>query len=283
MHKLLVVYMLRLTQNPITKHVAMPTEAASQLPSLVTAWPRITQNDAQLVSPTTDDGSNAARVRSNSRARACDKFDHEIKLLVLGGSNVGKSCVLLRYVDNKFAENLGGTIGIDFQDRIIEIHDPNYRRYSPRGALPVVLKARIWDTAGQERFRSVTTSYYRATRGVLLVFDVSDRQSFDDIGHWCDDAKKYGRENIVLALFGNKTDIGPREVSECEARAYADSLGMLYEEGSAKEGVERIDDIFSRLLIMTLEAHEDYVSRPDAPVESLVVVKPDRRGKRCSC
>ena len=99
-------------------------------------------------------------------------YDYLIKLLLIGDSGVGKSCLLLRFSDDAFNTSFITTIGIDFKIRTVEIDNKR-------------CKLQIWDTAGQERFRTITTAYYRGAMGILLVYDITDEQSFANIRNWC--------------------------------------------------------------------------------------------------
>ena len=99
-------------------------------------------------------------------------YDYLIKLLLIGDSGVGKSCLLLRFSDDAFNTSFITTIGIDFKIRTVEIDNKR-------------CKLQIWDTAGQERFRNITSAYYRGAMGILLVYDITDEQSFANIRNWC--------------------------------------------------------------------------------------------------
>lgn len=100
-----------------------------------------------------------------------DKYDFVFKILLIGNSSVGKSSLLLRFSDNIFHETFLPTIGVDFKIRTIE----------QAGS---IIKLQMWDTAGQEKFRTITSAYYKGAQGIVLVFDVTDRKSFDDIKNW---------------------------------------------------------------------------------------------------
>lgn len=112
---------------------------------------------------------------------------------MLGNSGVGKSSILSRYTDNKFPLNLMGTAGIDFKHKYIELDSK-------------VIKLEIFDTAGQERYHSITTNYYQGVMGILLVYDVSDPSSFQDVHKWMDQIRNNIGEDVIIALLGNKID-----------------------------------------------------------------------------
>jgi Ras-related protein Rab-1A len=128
-------------------------------------------------------------------------YDYLFKLLLIGNSSVGKSSLLLRFSDNIFSERYHfylfsflPTIGVDFKIRTFESSGST-------------VKLQIWDTAGQERFKTITASYYKGAHGIILVYDITDRQSFKDIENWLAEVDKYGNENVVKMLVGNKSDL----------------------------------------------------------------------------
>ncbi|KAK8531994.1 hypothetical protein V6N13_131345 [Hibiscus sabdariffa] len=127
-----------------------------------------------------------------SRARA--DYDYLIKLLLIGDSGVGKSCLLLRFSDGSFTTSFITTIGIDFKIRTIELDGKR-------------IKLQIWDTAGQERFRTITTAYYRGAMGILLVYDVTDESSFNNIRNWIRNIEQHASDNVNKVLVGNKADM----------------------------------------------------------------------------
>lgn len=113
---------------------------------------------------------------------------------------VGKSCLLLRFCDNSFTPSFITTIGIDFKIRTMEIDGER-------------VKLQIWDTAGQERFRTITTAYYRGAMGILLVYDVTDERSFNNIRNWIRNVEQYASPNVNKILIGNKCDMEDKRVS----------------------------------------------------------------------
>lgn len=157
-------------------------------------------------------------------------YDFLFKLIVVGDSNVGKSSMLMRYADGTFSESCINTIGVDFKIKTIDIDTKK-------------IKLQVWDTAGQERFRNIVSSYYRGSSAVFVVYDVTDRESFDHIISWMREVEKYGSLKSVIHIVGNKTDL-KRKVSYDEAKSYADSLGVKYIEVSAKTS-SNIDKAFN--------------------------------------
>lgn len=153
------------------------------------------------------------------------EHDFLFKLLLIGNSAVGKSSLLLRFSDNIFNESFLPTIGVDFKIRTLDLSGK-------------IAKLQIWDTAGQERFKNITSSYYKGAHGVILVYDITDRQSFKDVENWLSEVSKHASENIVKLLVGNKCDLeGQRQVSTDEGREFASSLGIKFVETSAKNSM----------------------------------------------
>jgi Ras-related protein Rab-1A len=150
-------------------------------------------------------------------------YDYLFKLLLIGNSAVGKSSLLLRFSDNIFNESFLPTIGVDFKIRTFDLNTKT-------------VKLQIWDTAGQERFKTITSSYYKGAHGIILVYDITDRQSFKDIENWLAEVERHANENVVKLLVGNKCDLeSARQVSTEEGKEFAESLGIKFLETSAKE------------------------------------------------
>ncbi|RHZ67813.1 hypothetical protein Glove_299g16 [Diversispora epigaea] len=172
-----------------------------------------------------------------------EEYHATLKILLIGNSNVGKSSLLLRFTDDTFLpqESAAATIGVDFKVRYIVIDDKKY-------------KLTIWDTAGQERFRALTSTYYRGAQGVILVYDVSNRETFEQLDNWFHELHLYcTNKDVVKMIVGNKVDKEhSRIISSKEAEAYADKAKTLFVECSAKTrfGVE---EVFEKLVKKILE------------------------------
>ncbi|OXB71905.1 UNVERIFIED_CONTAM: hypothetical protein H355_004784 [Colinus virginianus] len=148
--------------------------------------------------------------------------DYLFKLLLIGDSGVGKSCLLLRFADDTYTESYISTIGVDFKIRTIDLDGKT-------------VKLQIWDTAGQERFRTITSSYYRGAHGIIIVYDVTDRESFNNVKNWMVEIDKYAMEGVSKLLVGNKCDLSAkRAVSYEEGKEFADSCNIRFVETSAK-------------------------------------------------
>ncbi|KAF9429058.1 hypothetical protein BGZ76_001874 [Entomortierella beljakovae] len=167
-----------------------------------------------------------------------------LKLLLIGSSGTGKSSLLMRFVDGVFLapDEISSTIGVDFKVKVIDVEGKKY-------------KLTIWDTAGQERFRTLTSSYYRGAQGVILVYDVSNRDSFNDLQTWFNELDTYcSSKEVVRMIVGNKVDKEPnREVSRHEGQDLARKLQTLFVECSAKTrlGVQQAFDELVQQIIDT--------------------------------
>eukprot|EP01018_Ginkgo_biloba_P032876 Gb_37243 [translate_table: standard] len=147
--------------------------------------------------------------------------DYLFKIVLIGDSAVGKSNLLSRYTRNEFHPNSKATIGVEFQTQTMEIDKKE-------------IKAQIWDTAGQERFRAVTSAYYRGAVGALVVYDISRRQTFQNIARWLEELRMHSDASIVTMLVGNKCDLkDAREVSINDGTALAESENLFFMETSA--------------------------------------------------
>lgn len=150
------------------------------------------------------------------------EYDYLFKLLLIGDSGVGKSCLLLRFADDTYTDSYISTIGVDFKIRTIELEGKT-------------VKLQIWDTAGQERFRTITSSYYRGAHGIIIVYDVTDLDTFNNVRQWLEEINRYASENVNKLLVGNKCDLTTKKVVDyTTAKEYADSLQIPFLEASAK-------------------------------------------------
>lgn len=164
-----------------------------------------------------------------------EEFDYLFKILLIGDSSVGKTSILLRYIDNTYSGEFQATIGVDFKVSTVKINSK-------------VIKLQLWDTAGQDRFKNIVASYYRGAQGIFIVYDVTNRISFTNVTKWYQETINYLPETTVRFLIGNKCDMNSpfRVVSHEEASNLANSLGIEYLETSAKNSIN-VGDIFNQM------------------------------------
>ena len=178
-----------------------------------------------------------------------------------------KSSMLLRFTDDSFDEHIQSTIGVDFKVKHLDVAGKR-------------IKLTIWDTAGQERFRTLTSSYYRGAQGVVMVYDVTKRDSFENLEQWLKEVKLYSPNNgegVVKLLVGNKIDLD-RQVPREEAEAWARSQGMLFLEASAKTRMG-IRQCFMELVQKIVENPELLVNTvPGRPKIALTEKNTSQRG-----
>jgi len=178
------------------------------------------------------------------------EYDYLFKLLLIGDSGVGKSCLLLRFADDTYTESYISTIGVDFKIRTIELDGKT-------------IKLQIWDTAGQERFRTITSSYYRGAHGIIVVYDVTDQESFNNIKQWLQEIDRYASETVNKLLVGNKCDLTAKKVVDYStAKEYADQLDIPFLETSAKNATN-VEQAF-----MTMAAEIKNRMGPPSPAAS---------------
>ena len=159
-------------------------------------------------------------------------FAYLFKYIIIGDTSVGKSCMLLQFTDKRFQPVHDITIGVEFGARLITVDD-------------LQIKLQIWDTAGQESFRSITRSYYRDAAGALLVYDITQRESFNHLSRWLEEARSNGNANMTIMLIGNKCDLEHRRaVSTKEGEEFAAEHGLYFMETSAKTSAN-VDEAFT--------------------------------------
>ncbi|XP_004639099.1 ras-related protein Rab-27A [Octodon degus] len=190
-------------------------------------------------------------------------YDYLIKFLALGDSGVGKTSVLCQYTDGKFNSKFITTVGIDFREKRVV-----YRATGPDGAVGrgQRIHLQLWDTAGQERFRSLTTAFFRDAMGFLLLFDLTNEQSFLNVRNWISQLQTHAYcDNPDIVLCGNKSDLeDQRAVEEEEARALAEKYGIPYFETSAADGTN-ISPAIEALLDLIMRRMERSVDKSWIP------------------
>ncbi|XP_037073638.1 ras-related protein Rab-10-like [Pollicipes pollicipes] len=179
-------------------------------------------------------------------------YDLLFKLLLIGDSGVGKTCILFRFSDDAFNHTFISTIGIDFKIKTIELRGKK-------------IKLQIWDTAGQERFHTITTSYYRGAMGIMLVYDITNPKSFDNIAKWLRNIDDHANEDVEKMILGNKCDIeDKRMITKERGESIAREHGIRFLETSAKANIN-IERAFLELAdaILAKSPGRDNVEIPD--------------------
>ena len=167
------------------------------------------------------------------------KYDFLFKLLIVGDPGVGKSSIMMRYVGEDYKECTTGTVGLDFRIRIIKLNG-------------VRVRLQIWDSAGHERYRPLTTTYYRGSDGILIVYDVTEDQTFEHVASWIEEVDRFTDKDVPKIVVGNKCDLNTRiSVDNDRAGEYAKNNGMFQFQTSAKSS-ENIEKAFEHLVSMMI-------------------------------
>jgi len=203
------------------------------------------------------------------------EYDYLWKLLLIGDSGVGKSCLLLRFADDTYTESYISTIGVDFKIRTIQDNGKT-------------IKLQIWDTAGQERFRTITSSYYRGAHGIIVVYDITDQVSFNNVKQWLQEIDRYACESVTKLLVGNKCDLASKRAVPYEtAKEFADTAALQFLETSAKDATN-VEKCF-----MTMAHEIQKTLGPEPPINSgddnnkphhpVINIKPAPRPRQGGC
>lgn len=197
------------------------------------------------------------------------EYDHLFKLLIIGDSGVGKSSLLLRFADNTFTGNYITTIGVDFKIRTVEIDGER-------------VKLQIWDTAGQERFRTITSTYYRGTHGVIVVYDVTSGESFANVKRWLHEIEQ-NCEVVNRILVGNKNDTPDSKVVLTEdAQRFADQMSIQLFETSAKENIN-VEEMFMAITRQVLRSKKERKERQANQNNDTVNLRKPHKSKKKFC
>jgi len=184
------------------------------------------------------------------------EYDYLFKLLLIGDSGVGKSCLLLRFADDTYTDSYISTIGVDFKIRTVDLDTKT-------------IKLQIWDTAGQERFRTITSSYYRGAHGIIIVYDITDKESFDNVRQWLFEIDRYASESVRKLLVGNKSDLKNKRAVDYEtAKAFADELSIPFLETSAKNAT----NVEQAFLTMAAQIKNKMQSQPAVQSKPTVTI-----------
>ena len=166
-------------------------------------------------------------------------YDDKCQLLIIGNSIVGKTSILKKYTSKQFNENYLATVGLDFFTKDETIDNK-------------IIRIKIWDTAGQERYKAITKCFFQRAQGIIIVFDVTDKKSFDDLKIWIDSINSQSQltedlENMPVILIGNKIDLPKRVIDKETALNFAKEQNFDYFETSAKTG-EGVDNAIRELV-----------------------------------
>lgn len=198
--------------------------------------------------------------------------NHNFKVVVVGSSGVGKTSIVRNLVDGTFMEEGHSTIGVEFKTYSIKTEGEE-------------VKLQIWDTAGQERFRSVSKAYFRGALGAVLVYDITSRESFDELSSWLTDLQALAVKNAYIILVGNKSDLADdRQIEESEAEEFANRYSLIRLETSAKTG-DGVADAFARLGqgVLIAQKNETITASPDAQKIIAPEKKEDGKDKNKCC
>jgi len=200
-----------------------------------------------------------------------DSFDYLFKFVIIGDTSAGKSCLLRYFLERKFKKDMAHTIGVEFGSKVVDVAGKR-------------VKLQMWDTAGQERFRSVTRSYYRGAAGCLLVYDVTNRDSYESLANWLRDAKSLARPDITVVVVGNKCDKkNEREVTLLEASRFAQEHDLLFMETSALTG-ECVDEVFLKCTSSIVSKIERGLIEPDSLLrQDTKTVDTPKDSRTCVC
>lgn len=196
------------------------------------------------------------------------EYDLLFKILIIGDSGVGKSCLLLKFTDRYFNDSYISTIGVDFKIQTIQLDNK-------------IIKLQLWDTAGQERFKTITTSYYRGAHGIVIVYDITDKETFLNVRNWLSEVHRYASDNVKILLVGNKSDLEKqRQVSIGEAQELANKLNIPFIEASAKDSTN-VQQLFVKLTTILSQTHSPKINV--VPEEKVLLIGKDLTIKHSSC
>mgnify|MGYP000904092206 CR=1 FL=1 len=193
--------------------------------------------------------------------------EHAVKMVLLGAAGVGKSSILKRFISDDFDTNEQPTLGASFHSKIVQLRDVSF-------------KFQIWDTAGQEKYAPLAVMYYRDAQVVLLVYDITNKESFSVLKTWYDEIIEKGLTNVILFVIGNKTDLAEFEEVDIEkGKAFADSVGAIFKTTSAKNN-QGVKEIFEKILEKVSESIG--IAYKGRKGTTLMEPKNDSE-KRCAC
>ncbi|CAG9331139.1 unnamed protein product [Blepharisma stoltei] len=196
----------------------------------------------------------------------------QFKLLIIGDSGVGKSCFLLQFTEGVFKEDHTVTIGVEYGAKNITISN-------------TLVKLQIWDTAGQEDYRSITRTFYRNAHGIILMYDLTNLQTFENLDTWLNEAKQNAGDDVMIFLVGNVLDLADeeREVDTDIAEKWAEENkldGFL--EGSAKTAAN-VTEVFTKFGEILFKKYQNQTTVTETRPPDLVIIKPTDTKKKKGC
>ena len=164
--------------------------------------------------------------------------DYIFKIVLIGDTSVGKSCLLTRFADDQFTDNYVTTIGVDFRFKTMIVMDK-------------IIKVQVWDTAGEERYRSITNAYYRGAEGILIVFDLTNEESFKSIQNWINEVTVFTGKDVIIICLGNKSDL-KSEISKNTIDEFKKKTNLEIFNVSAKTG-EGVEEAFKHIIELLIK------------------------------
>ena len=183
-----------------------------------------------------------------------EEYDMMVKVIIIGDSGVGKTNIMSKFLKNKFMEESKATVGVEFGSKLFDLNGHK-------------IKAQIWDTAGQEKYKSITGAYFKGSKGALVVYDITQKSTYESLEKWVNDLKSAGDPKITIILIGNKSDLEEnRQVSKEQGEEKAKSFGCAFLETSALSG-DNIDKAFNMMVKEIFEKFSND-SAEDSELES---------------
>ena len=180
-----------------------------------------------------------------------DQYDYFFKFVLIGDTCTGKSCLLVRFADDEFQENYVTTIGVDFRFRTLQINKSTVR-------------LQIWDTAGQERYRTITKAYYKGADGILVVFDLTDKESFNNVDSWLKEIEKHCGTDVSVIVLANKCDVGQKKSSGVDGGKAPANKEEYYQEEEEDEEQEREIEVTDEDIAAFEQSHNLKVMKTSA-------------------
>ena len=198
-----------------------------------------------------------------------EAYDERIRIMLLGDSNVGKTSILKRYCKNQFSESYISSVGIDFETKYIKVDEKT-------------INLQIWDTAGQERYKVICKNYYNKGDGFIIVYDITNKRSFDSIVNWVEDIKELASNDNKNIILGNKCDLeSERKINKEEGDNLAKKYNCQFFEVSAQNG-KNIDKSFLCLVQSILnDVNNSYSSRRGSQIDKQSFSANNKKRKCC--